>query len=156
MASSHGLKPQSDLRNSTGILSATIKHIAEGNPIKLAEATGRFLTETIRCYITTPFPWITSSSFIITAAIIIVSIIFLRKFGHTVFRELFPWNEEQPVHVQLRREKALHECEKLLCECEEQLEREEAEWQRRKDQVIRERPQDTASLEYISGQPEEF
>lgn len=58
--------------------------------------------------------------------------------------------------MQLRREKALHECEKLLCECEEQLEREEAEWQRRKDQVIRERPQDTASLEYISGQPEEF
>ena len=41
-------------------------------------------------------------------------------------------------------------------EREEQLEREEAEWQTRKDEVIRDRPNDVESLEYISGHPEEF
>lgn len=46
--------------------------------------------------------------------------------------------------------------EEVLRECEEQLEREEAEWRRRKDQVIRDRPKDVESFEYISGHPEEF
>lgn len=46
--------------------------------------------------------------------------------------------------------------EKVLRECEEQLEREEVEWQRRKDRVIHDRPNDADSLEYISGVPEEF
>ena len=149
MASSHGLKPQPSLRNSTGILSATIKHIAEDKPIKIAEATGRFLIETIKCYITTPFPWITSSSFIITAALILLSVIFLQKFRYILYQEFLYWNQEEPIHVQLRKEKALRECE-------EQLEREEAEWRRRKDKVIRDRPNDRESLEYISGIAEEF
>ena len=149
MASSNGLEPQPDLRNSTGILSATIKHIAEDKSIKLAEATGRFLIETIKCYITTPFPWITSRSFITTAALILLSVIFLQKFRQSFNQEFLRWNEEEPIHVQLRKEKALRECE-------EQLEREEAEWRRRKDKVIRDRPNDRESLEYISGIPEEF
>ena len=55
----------------------------------------------------------------------------------------------EPIHRQLRKEKALRECE-------EQLEREEAEWRRRKNKVIRDRPNDRESLEYISGIPEEF
>ncbi len=149
MVSSHGLKPQPDICNSTGMLAATIKYIAEDNPIKLAEATGRFLIEMIKCYITTPFPWITSSAFIITAAIIIISVIFLQKLIHSTFQEPHHWNEEQPIHMQIRKEEVLRECE-------EQLEREEAEWRRRKDKVIRDRPKDVESFEYISGHPEEF
>ena len=149
MAPFHDLKPQSDTCNSTGILAATIKHIAEDNPVELTEATGRFLIETIKCYITTPLSWITSSAFIITAAIISVSVILLKKLILSPFQTLNPWSGEQPGYRQLRKEEVQRKRE-------EKLEREEAEWRRRKDEVIRDRPKDVESFEYISGHPEEF
>lgn len=149
MASSHGLKLQANVSNSTSILAATLKHISEDNPIELAEATGRFLTQTIKGCITTPLSWITSSAFIITAAVIVVSVILLEKLIHSTFRGLHRWNKDQPSYRQLRKVEAQRKRE-------EQLERKEAEWRTRKDEIIRDRPNDVESLEYISGHPEEF
>ena len=148
MAPSHGLKQQPDISNSTSILAATIKHIAEDDPIELAEATGRFLTQTIKCYVTTPLTWAISGAFIVTAAIIIVSVIYLQNLLRSTARELRRWSQVLTYRrlrmVEVQRER------------EEQLEREEAEWQTRKDEIIRDRPNDVESLEYISGHPEEF
>ena len=149
MAPSHGLRPQPDISNSTSIPAATIKHIAEDNPTEFAEATGRFLTQMIKCYITTPLSWAISGSFIMTAAIIIVSVIFLKKLLRSTTRGLRRQNQAQTSYRQLRKVEVQRDRE-------EQLEREEAEWQTRKDEVIRDRPNDVESLEYISGHPEEF
>ena len=149
MAPSHGLRPQPDISNSTSILAATIKHIAEDDPTELAEATGRFLTQMIKCYITTPLSWAIFGPFIMTAAIIIVSVIFLKKLLRSTTRGLRRQNQAQTSYRQLRKVEVQRDRE-------EQLKREEAEWQTRKDEVIRDRPNDVESLEYISGHPEEF
>ena len=149
MAPAHGLKPQPDISNSTSILAATIKHIAEDDPIELVAATCRSLTQTIKCYIMTPLSWTISRAFIITAALIIVSTIFLGTLLRSTVRGLHRWNQAPPSYRQV------HQVE-VQREREERLEREEAEWQTRKEEVIRERPNDVESFEYISGVPEEF
>lgn len=140
MAPSHVLKPQPDVSNSTSILAATIKHIAEDNPTELVEATGRFLTQTFKGYITTPLSRIATSAFVITAALITVSIILLERLVHSA---------SQLSYRQFRKEELQRQIEK-------RLEREVAEWQKKKDEIIRDRPNDVESLEYISGHTEEF
>ena len=139
MAPAHGLEPHADISNLTSILAATIN----GDPIELAEATGRFLIEAIKCYSTTLLSCTISGAFIITAAVIIVSVIVLKRLLRSTARGLHRLSRQlRPVEVQRERE--------------EQFEREEAEWQTRKEEVIRDRPNDVESLEYISGHPEEF
>ena len=149
MAPSHVPKSQPDVSNSTSIFGATIKHIAADNPTQLVDATGRLLTWAFEHYITTPLSWMASSAFIITGLVIFVSIVLLDKIVSAAHRALRRRLENQIRCRQIREEEVQREYE-------EQSEREEAEWQTRKDEIIRDRPNDVESLEHISGQPEEF
>ena len=146
MAPSHVPHEQPDVSNSTSIFATTIKHIAAENPTQPVEATA---SRAFRSYFTTPLSWIASSAFVITGVVLFVSIVLLDKIVSAACRALRRRVEDQVRYMQIRREE-------LQRECEEQLEREEAQWQIKKDEIIRDRPNDVESLEYISGQPEEF
>lgn len=51
----------------------------------------------------TPLSWTISSAFIITAAVIIVSTIFLGKLSRSTVRGLRRWNQAQPSYRQVHQ-----------------------------------------------------
>ena len=144
MAPSYDPKLRSDASNSTSIMGAIIKHIAADNPTQLADATGRLLTWAFEQYIITPLSWIASPTFIM------VSLGILLLLNDTLSAR------RQATRCRLEvRSRQIRE-EQIQRAYEEQLQREEAEWQTWKDEIIRPPPTYAESLGYISVQPEEF